>query len=422
MTAGSEPLPVFAYKGVTQAGRSTRGFVDAESARAARAKLKREGVFLTELSESAAPVAAPAAGVALPARGLNFSLDRLRRISPLDLALATRQLATLVGAGVPLVQALSALTEQVENARLKGVIARVRDRVNEGSSLADAMAQAGPFSDLYVGMVRAGEAGGALEQVLERLADYLESQVRLRNKVTSILIYPAIMLCFAIVVVAVLVTVVLPQITELLASLDRPLPWFTQAIIVGSHLARDWWWVAALAVGAGFAAFRAVSRTARGRARLDAIKLRLPIVGRTVRLVAISRFTRTLSTLLAGGIPIVRALDISKHVANNVVLGRAVDAARDSVTEGQSLASPLRASGEFPPVVVHMVEVGERSGELEAMLEKVAQTYEEQVETSVSRLTALLEPMLILLMVGIVIVIIAATLVPLLDVTASIGT
>jgi general secretion pathway protein F len=415
-------VPVFAYKGVTQAGRATRGFVDAESPRAARARLKRDGVFLTELSESEAPAAAAAGAPAAGGFSAPLSLDRLRRISPLDLALATRQLATLVGAGVPLVQALSALTEQVENTRLKGVIARVRDRVNEGSSLADAMAQAGPFEDLYVGMVRAGEAGGALEQVLERLADYLESQVRLRNKVTSILIYPAVMFGFAMLVVAVLVTVVLPQITELLASLNRPLPWFTKAIIAGSHFARDWWWAIALALAAGLAGFRAVARTATGRARLDALKLRLPVVGRTVRLVAISRFSRTLSTLLAGGIPIVRALDISKHVANNVVLGRAIDAARESVTEGQSLAQPLRASGEFPPVVVHMVEVGERSGEIEAMLEKVAQTYEEQVETSVSRLTALLEPLLILLMVGIVIVIIAATLVPLLDVTSSLGT
>jgi general secretion pathway protein F len=411
-------LPVFAYKGVTQAGRATRGFVDADSARAARAKLKRDGVYLTELAENASATPAPREQ---ERPGISFSLARLRRISPLDLALATRQLSTLVGAGVPLVQALSALTEQVENTRLKGVIARVRDRVNEGATLADAMAQAGPFEDLYVGMVRAGEAGGALEQVLDRLADYLEGQVRLRNKVTSIMIYPAIMLGFAILVVAVLVTVVLPQITELLASLNRPLPWFTKAIIAVSHFARNWWWAITLGAIAFGAGFRALARTASGRERIDRLKLRLPIVGRTVRLVAISRFTRTLSTLLAGGIPIVRSLDISKHVANNVVLGRAIEAAKDSVTEGASLAQPLRASGEFPPVVVHMVEVGERSGELEAMLEKVAQTYEEQVETSVSRLTALLEPLLILLMVGIVIVIIAATLVPLLDVTTSLG-
>jgi general secretion pathway protein F len=411
-------VPVYAYKGVTQAGRSTRGFVDADSARAARGKLRRDGVFLTELAESGEAAAAreertPAAGA--------FSLALLRRVSILDLALATRQLSTLIGAGVPLVQALSALAEQVEGARLKGVVGLVRDRVNQGASLGDAMAQAGPFSDLYVGMVRAGEAGGALEQVLERLADYLESQVRLRNKVSSILIYPMVMFGFACLVVGVMVTAVIPQITELLASLNQPLPWFTRVIISVSDFARDWWWAVIALALLGAAALRAALRTRSGRLRFDALKLRLPLLGRTVRLLAISRFTRTLSTLLSGGLPIVRALDIAKHVANNAVLGTAVDAASESVTEGASLAQPLRASGEFPPMVVHMVEVGERSGALEAMLEKIAQTYENQVETSVTRLTALLEPLLILVMVVIVIVIIAAVLVPLLQITSSLG-
>jgi general secretion pathway protein F len=293
--------------------------------------------------------------------------------------------------------------------------------VNEGSTLGDAMAQAGPFSDLYVGMVRAGEAGGALEQVLARLAEYLESEVRLRNKVGSILIYPSVMFGFALIVVGVLVTVVLPQITELLASLNQPLPFYTRAIIEMARFMKTYWWAVAAAVLMLVILIRALLRTQTGRASFDRLKLRLPVVGRVVRLIAISRFTRTLSTLQAGGLPIVRALDTAKHVANNVVLGAAIDAARDSVTEGQSLAQPLRASGEFPPIVVHMVEVGERSGELESMLEKVAQTYEDQVETSVTRLTALLEPMLILLMVGIVMFIIAATLVPLLQITSSIG-
>jgi len=412
-------MPVYAYKGVTQAGRNTRGFVDADSARSARAKLRRDGVFLTDLSESAAEQQ----GATSDAKSLNvsFDLSRFRRIAPLDLALATRQLSTLIGAGVPLVEALSALAEQVETARLKGVIGKIRDRVNEGSTLGDAMAQAGTFSDLYVGMVHAGEAGGALEQVLARLAEYLESEVRLRNKVGSILIYPSVMFGFALIVVGVLVTVVLPQITELLASLNQPLPFYTRAIIEMARFMKSYWWAVAAALLAVAILIRAVLRTQAGRASVDRMKLRLPVVGRTVRLLAISRFTRTLSTLLAGGLPIVRALDTAKHVANNVVLGAAIDAARDSVTEGQSLAQPLRASGEFPPIVVHMVEVGERSGELEAMLEKVAQTYEDQVETSVTRLTALLEPMLILLMVGIVMFIIAATLVPLLQITTSIG-
>jgi general secretion pathway protein F len=297
----------------------------------------------------------------------------------------------------------------------------VHDRVNEGASFADALAQAGTFPDLYVSMVRAGEAGGALETVLERLADYLESQVRLRNKVSSILIYPLVMLGFAAFVVGVLVTVVLPQITQLLQTLDQPLPFYTRWIINGSSFVREAWWALGLAFAGGLLGLRAAIRTTRGRASWDRLMLRLPVVGRSVRLIAISRFTRTLSTLLSGGLPIVRALSTAKDVANNTVLGQAIDEARESITEGASIAQPLRASGEFPPLVTHMIEVGERSGQLEAMLAKVADTYDEQVETMVTRLTALLEPLLILIMVGIVVVIILATLVPLLNITTSLG-
>jgi general secretion pathway protein F len=409
-------MPVYAYKGMTTAGRSTRGFVDADNARAARAKLRRDGVYTTELTEGGGN----AQPTTIEARSkLAFSLPSLRRISGMDLALATRQLSTLVGAGIPLVESLGALSQQVENARLKSVLARVRDRVNEGASLADALAQSGPFSELYVSMVRAGEAGGALEQVLGRLAEYLESQVRLRNKVGSILIYPAVMFGFALLVIAALVTVVLPQITQLLASLNQELPFYTRAIIAVSNFARNWWWAILLLIGTVSLALRALLQTTRGRETWDRWRLRLPIFGRVVRMLAISRFTRTLSTLLAGGIPIVKSLEISKHVTNNVVISQAVEDAIVSITGGASLAKPLRASGQFPPLVTHMVEVGEQSGELEAMLGKVAETYDEQVETAMTRLTALLEPLLILLMVGMVLVIIFATLVPLLQVTSS---
>jgi general secretion pathway protein F len=408
-------MPVYAYRGVTAAGRRTGGQLSAESLRGARSRLRREGIYVTDLAEQAGAAAARAVGDA------RLRLPSLRRNPALDLAVATRQAATLIGAGIPLVEGLAALSEQVESPRLKSVLGQVRDRVNEGASLADALAQSRAFSDLYVGMIRAGEAGGALEQVLLRLADYLESQVRLRNKVTSILLYPAIMFCFAMLVVAVLVTVVLPQITELLTSLKQELPFYTRWIIAGSNFARGWWW-AILLVGAGaVSGLRAFVQTGRGRDAWDRLRLRLPVVGRTVRLLSIARFSRTLATLLAGGLPIVRALDTAKHVANNAVLGRAIDAARESITEGASLARPLRASGEFPPLVTHMIEVGEQSGELEAMLAKVADTYEEQVETTISRLTALLEPFLILIMVGIVLVIILATLVPLLQVTSSLA-
>lgn len=410
-------MPVYAYKGVNQAGKNAKGFVDAESPRAARAKLRRDGVYPTDLSES---TSAPARAERPREGARRFSLASLRRVSTLDLALATRQLATLVGAGIPLVEALGALTEQVESTRLKGLIGAVRDRVNEGAALADAMAQAGVFGDLYVSMVRAGETSGALEQVLERLAEYLEGQVRLRNRVLSITLYPLMMLGFAVFVVGMLVTFVLPQITQLLESLNQPLPFYTRAIIGLSEFARGWWWAVIAVLVAAIAGLRAGIRTEKGRVRWDAFKLRLPVLGKVVRLLAISRFARTLSTLLAGGIPIVKALDISKFVANNAIVGAAVERAKESLTEGASLAAPLRASGEFPPLVIHMVDVGERSGELEPMLAKVAENYDEQVENTVTRLTALLEPVLILLMVGIVLGIIFAVLVPMLQITGSI--
>ena len=407
-------MPVFAYKGVTATGRSTKGWLDADSARGARTKLRHEGIFLTDLSEAGdAPEPSDT--------GLRLQLPWFRRVPSMELSIFTRQAATLISAGIPLVEGLAALTEQTEHPRLKSVLGRVRDSVNEGSTLADALAQSGTFPTLYVSMVRAGEAGGALEQVLERLADYLENQVRIRNKVMSILIYPAVMMGFAMIVVGVLVTVVLPQITELLTSLNQPLPFYTRWIIGISHFARDWWWALGLGLAGMAAGIHALVRTERGRSGYDRMLLSLPVLGRVVRLLAIARFTRTLSTLLAGGLPIVPALGTARDVADNTVLGRAIDAARVSITEGASIAAPLRASGEFPPVVTHMIAVGERSGQLEMMLAKVADAYDEQVETTITRLTALLEPLLILMMVAIVVVIIMATLVPLLQVTSSLN-
>jgi general secretion pathway protein F len=371
-------VPVFAYKGVTRAGKATKGFLDADSPRLARSRLRRDGVVLTEIVEQSSTTVVEATS------GRRFALPSFQRIAPLDLALVTRQAATLIGSGIPLVQGLHALTEQVERPKLKSVLGQVRDQVNQGASFADALAQSRSFPDLYVSMVRAGEAGGALENVLERLADYLESQVRLRNKVTSILIYPTVMFGFAMIVVGVLVTVVLPQITDLLTSLGQELPFYTRAIIGVSNFARDFWWAVLIVAVGAVLTLRAVVRTQRGRAVRDRILLRLPVIGRTVRMLAISRFSRTLSTLLAGGLPIVRALDTARDVTNNVVLGEAIDASRESITEGASVAGPLRASGEFPPMVTHMIEVGERSGQLETMLAKVADTYEEQVETTVT--------------------------------------
>ncbi len=413
-------MPVYAYRGVNQAGKPIKGTLSAEGPRAARAQMRSAGVFLTELNESdgGSRDEASAGGAR---SSLNFEIKLPQRIPAMEVAMSTRQLATLVSAGVPLVEALSALVQQTEHRALKGVFAQVRDRVNEGSSLADALISTSRFDNLYVSMVRAGEASGALDAVLARVADYLEDQVRLNSRVMSILTYPLFMLLFAAVVVGVMVTLVLPQITELLISQNLELPWYTRMVIASSDLLRGYWWLLIL-IGGGIAMiYRAVARTEAGRFFLDRFWLGFPVVGRVIRFLAIARFTRTLGSLLASSVNIVQALTIARHVSNNSIFERAADEARESILEGAALATPLRSSGEFPPMVTTMVEVGERTGDLESMLIKVADTYEEQVETSVTRLTSLLEPILILVMVGIVGIIIMAVLMPMLQLTESIG-
>jgi len=411
-------VPVYAYKGVNQSGQPTRGTITADGLRAARSKMRSSGVYLTEIEETQGGASPRSAARTTPGR---FEIKLPARIPPMERAMATRQLATLVAAGVPLVESLSALVEQTEHRTLKATFATVREKVNEGSSLADALVSTKRFDNLYVSMVRAGEASGALEAVLARIADYLEDQVRLNSRVLSILTYPLFMLVFAGVVVGVMVTMVLPQITELLISQNLDLPWYTVAVIGVSDVLRGYWWLLLLLLAALAFTYRAVSRTAGGRSALDRFWLGVPVIGRVIRFLAIARFTRTLGSLLASGVNIVQALNIARHVANNAVFERAADDARESILEGAALARPLRASGEFPPLVTTMVEVGERSGELESMLIKVADTYEEQVETSVTRLTSLLEPLLILVMVGIVGIIIMAVLMPMLQLTESIG-
>lgn len=413
-------MPVYAYKGTNQAGRAAKGTVSAESARAARAQLRGNGIFVTEIGESDGGGPAHKKN-ASPASGFSIDLRLPQRIPPLERAMATRQLATLVAAGVPLVEALSALVQQTEHRGLKGVFAQVRDKVNEGSSLADALISTGRFDNLYVSMVRAGEASGALEAVLARVADYLEDQVRLNSRVMSILTYPLFMLLFAGVVVGVMVTFVLPQITELLLAQDLELPWYTVAVIGASDFLRGYWWLVLIAMAGLAFAYRAVARTETGRGTLDRFWLAFPVIGRVIRFLAIARFTRTLGSLLASSVNIVQALGIARHVANNAVFEEAADTAKEAILEGAALAAPLRTSGQFPPLVTTMVEVGERSGDLEGMLIKVADTYEEQVETSVTRLTSLLEPVLILLMVGVVGIIIMAVLMPMLQLTENVG-
>lgn len=414
-------MPMYAYKGVGSNGKKASGAVSAENARAARTRMRAQGVYLTEIHESAD--SASNAG-ARSRMGRNIDLSALlafRPIPGMERAIATRQLSTLVAAGIPLVESLGALVDQVEHARLKTVLAQVRDRVNEGASLADALTATRQFDNLYISMIRAGEASGALGPVLGRISDYLEDQIRLSNKVFSVMLYPAVMLLFSFGVVGALVTVVLPQITTLMSSMDQELPTVTRVIIELSDFIRAWWWALALGAAGAALGLRAFKRTEAGGLLYDRLRLRLPVIGRLVRVLAIARLTRTLSTLLSSGVDIVKSLDIARFVANNAVIAEAVDGARTAIIEGAPLAAPLRASGHFPAMVTTMIEVGEQSGELESMLAKVADTYDEQVENTITRLTALIEPLLILVMVGVVLVIILATLQPLLALTSSLN-
>jgi general secretion pathway protein F len=399
-------VPVYAYKGLSTEGRAVAGVVDAESARSARLKLRRTGVFPTDLTEDRAPAG----------RRVALGAGMRERVPTQELAAATRQLATLIAAGLPLVEALAALADQTEREHLSRAIVQIRERVTEGRSLADALVEHPRlFSPLYVNMVRAGEVSGALDIVLGRLADYTENQARLLGKVRTALIYPAVMLLLGGAILFFLVSYVVPKVTRIFQDTQQQLPRVTLILIAVSDFTARWWWLLLLLAGAAALAARAYVRTPAGRERFDGWLLRVPYVGRLVQKVAVARFARTLSTLLASGIGLLQALDIVRNIVDNRVIARAIENARDAIREGQSIAPPLRDSGVFPPLVVHMVAVGERSGQLEAMLGKAADAYDNEVENAVTSLTTVLEPLLIVFMGVVVLFIVLAILLPIFE-------
>lgn len=408
-------MPVFEYKALTAAGKAVQGLKEAESPKALRGALKRDGVFLTEVLGEQQQRAAEK-------RDVNVRRWVVARVGAEDLAIMTRQLAVLVHAGIPLVESLAALVEQVEHERLKRVVSDVRQRVNEGASLADALA-AHPriFNGLFVNMIRAGESSGALDVVLVRLADFTESQARLRSKIVSTMIYPVAMLVIGTLVLGALFTVVIPKITKIFEDTKAVLPWTTKALIAFSTFMASYWWAMLVLAGLGLWGFLRWKATPAGRARWDRFKLTVPVFGRLIRTIAIGRFSRTLATLLKSGVPLLAAMDIVKNVVGNVRLAEVIEQARISIQEGESIAAPLKRSGEFPPLVHHMVAVGERSGSLEEMLGNVADAYEDQVETTVATLTSLLEPFMIVAMGVVVAFIVFSILMPILQINSLAG-
>ena len=363
-----------------------------------KAKLLKDGIYLTRFSETG-PNATRSEAKARAGGLLSRDIDikrALERIRQQDVAVMTRQFATLLRAGVPMSEALTALSEQQERPKLKVVITAVREKVREGSALADAMAEhPAVFSELYVNMVRVGEASGTLDIVLERLADFLDSAVRLRSKVTSAMVYPVLMLCVAVFIVSLMMVFVIPRITELFADMGTDLPLLTRILIFVSNTFRHTWFVAIPLIYFGVRQFRKYIRTEKGREWWDGVKLRAPIFGPVVRMVAVARFSRTLSTLLSSGVAVLSALDIVRAIVNNVILGKAIEEAKIAVREGDSLAGPLERSGQFPPMMTHMIAIGEKTGQLEGMLKNVADAYDQEVETRVSTMTAVLEPVMI---------------------------
>lgn len=411
-------MAVYEYAGLNAAGKSVNGIIDADSPRTARARLRRQGVFPTDVREQKP-------GSATRGRGLAMEIDFKKyfaRVSAQDLAQMTSQLATLVGAAIPMVEALGALVDQTENPKLKTVLAEVKEKVNEGSSLARALrAYPDVFSDLFVNMIDAGEKSGAMDIVLERLTRFTESQVQLQGKLVSALTYPILMIGLSGAVLIGLFAYVIPSIQRTMESFGKGLPFLTRVVFGLSEFTTQYWLLLVILVlGAAFGWYRWV-RSKRGRAWWHRVQLKLPIFGPLTRRVAVSRFARTLSTLLASGVPILVALEIVRSVVGNDRIAAAVESAGKNIAEGQSIAGPLRASGEFDPIVIHMITVGERTGELETMLTKLADSYDQVVENTVNSLTSLLTPLLTVAM-GLVVALVAlSVLLPMLSMSTSFG-
>ena len=406
-------MPVFEYTALNKLGRRERGAVQADSPDEARRKLRAEHVHVLHID---------VAEVDADERPeLARRTIRLRRIRSRDLAAATRQLATLLHAGMSLVPALGALVEQLSGRPLAGVVANIRDKVNQGGTFAAALEEHPQvFSALFVNMVRAGEAAGALEDVLLRLAEMLEKRANLMNKVKAALAYPLFMAVVGIAVVVFLLHFVIPSIAKLFVEMNQVLPWPTVLLIWVSKFFEKYLWALIISGGATVFAARLWVRTPAGRLAWDRLKLKTPLFGELALRIAVARFARTLGVLLASGVSILDSLEIVKRVVGNAVLANALDEAKDSVSHGDSIANPLRRSGVFPPVVFHMIAVGEASGNIEEGLLNVADAYDNEVQSSVEALTSLLEPVMILVMGAVVGFIVLAMLLPIFDINQAI--
>ena len=408
-------MALYAYKGIGPTGKAVAGVKDADSPKGVRALLRKDGVVVTsvELSKGGAQAKAASTG-----KGLSKEVDLgaiFGGVKKADVANFTRQLATLLRSGIALAESLNTLFEQTDNVRLKIPLGEVRTAVNEGSAFAEALAKHPKiFDELYISMVRAGEVAGNLDEVLERLADFLDSSQKLKGKVQAAMVYPVIMMIVGVAIIAIMMVLVIPEITKMFRSQGKTLPWNTRLLIWGADTLRDHFLLIILGWAGAIWGFRRWIKGS-GRAAWHRFLLRVPLVGDLSRKINVARFSRTLSTMLTAGVPMLRALDTAKEILGNVILRKAVDDAKQAVTEGESLAVTLKRSGQFPAMMTHMVAVGERAGKLEDMLERVATTYENEVDMRLTRLTALLEPLMLVGMGGSVAFIVFSILQPIMS-------
>lgn len=398
-------MPIYEYKGLNKAGKNVKGTVDADNMRNARVKLKKDGIFVVDLADK----------TKRQKKKKNKSSSS-KTVGVADMSNMTRQLASLIKANIPLVDALGACSDQMDNLVLKEVLADCKNMVNEGSPFHRALAKYPKiFDKVFLSMIEAGEMSGTLDVILLRLAEFKEDASELNSKIKSAMLYPIIMLLFMMGIMAVMFVFVIPQMMTIFEDAEITLPWYTLAVIDISGIMVNYWWLILIGMVGATLAFIQWKNSPGGRPKWDAITLRLPVAGPLARMIAVSRFTRTLSTLLIGGVPMLNAMDIVRNVVNNHVLAKAISEARDNIEEGESIAGPLKRSKEFPPIVIHMISIGEKTGELEKMLNQVSDTYDFQVKNKVSGLTTVLEPVMIILMGCVIGVIVFSLMVPMFE-------
>lgn len=407
-------MPVFEYKALDSAGKDVKGIIDAESEAQARAKLRASGKYPVSFKRSK--------GRSRQGGKKGGGIGLFERIRNEELLVFTRQLATLVGAGIPLVQALSSLVEQTSNPALKRVIAEIRENVNEGSTLTKALSDHPKlFSSIYVNMVRAGEASGSLDVVLERLAEFGEKQQILQARLQAALIYPIIMAVIGAGILFVLVTYVVPNVTQVFSEMGRVLPWPTRFLIDLSGFLKIYWWLVIGALILLVYAFRYFVSRPFGRSAWDLMKLKFPIIGPVVRKVLLARFASTLGSLLNSSVELMTSMNIVKTLIDNVHVAAVIEEAMDHVEKGKSMTVALSQSQWFPPMYVQMIAVGEQSGNLEGMLEKVAASYEREVETAILGMTSLIEPLMIVGMGVAVGFVVLSILLPIFEMNQMVG-